>query len=207
VPRFCFIEPCQPVLRDRPPKGADWIHEVKFDGYRVQLHKQGEATAVLSRNGFDFTNRYSTIARALTNVPSKSVILDGELIASSVEGIPEFYALHLRSKRLPPGRLCVWVFDVLELNGADLRSEPLVKRRRHLEGLMRKVEPSAIRLSETFDDPERLLIACEERGLEGIVSKRRAAPYVSGKTHSWIKVKCKAWRAANRERYKLFEAN
>jgi len=72
--------------------------------------------------------------------------------------------------------------------------------------LMRKVELDAIRLSETFDAPERLLIACEERGLEGIVSKRRAAPYVSGKTHSWIKVKCAAWRKANRERYRLFQA-
>jgi bifunctional non-homologous end joining protein LigD len=107
VPRFRFSELCQPVLRDRPPKGADWIHEVKFDGYRVQIHKQGEATGVLSRNGFDFTSRYPTIARALAAIPAKSVISDGELVASSIEGIPEFYALHFRAKRLAPGRLCV----------------------------------------------------------------------------------------------------
>src|SRR5215467_12040583 len=82
VPRFRFIEPCQPVLRDRPPTGSDWIHEVKFDGYRVQLHKQRDATAVRSRNGFDFTSRYPAIARAQTKVPAKTVILDGELVAS-----------------------------------------------------------------------------------------------------------------------------
>jgi len=172
----------------------------------VQLQKRGEVVVVLSRNGFDFTSRYQTIARALTKVPAKSVILDGELVASSIEGIPEFYALHLRSKRLAPGRLCVWVFDVLEFNGIYLRSEPLVKRRQRLERLLQNVEVGgAIRLSETFDDAERLLVACEERGLEGIVSKRGYATYVSGKTHSWIKVKCKAWREANRKRYKLFE--
>ena len=128
-------------------------------------------------------------------------------MASSIQGIPEFYALHFRAKRLAPGRLCVWVFDVLEFNGIDMRRLPLVTRRKRLERLMQKIEHGGpIRLSETFNDAERLLVACEERGLEGIVSKRAAAPYVSGKTHSWIKVKCKAWREANRERYKLFEA-
>jgi bifunctional non-homologous end joining protein LigD len=138
--------------------GSDWIHEVKFDGYRVQLHKQDEATAVLSRNGFDFTGRYPAIARALAAIPAKSVILDGELVASSIEGIPEYYALDLRGKRLPPGRLCVWVFDVLEFNGIYLRSEPLVKRRLRLEHLMHNVDVSSpIRLSGTFDDAERLL--------------------------------------------------
>jgi bifunctional non-homologous end joining protein LigD len=82
-----------------------------------------------------------------------------------------------------------------------------VKRRQRLERLMRNVDVGGpIRLYETFDDAELLLVAREERGLEGIVSKRGSAPYVSCKTDSWIKVKCKPWRAANRERYKLFEA-
>ena len=73
----------------------------------MQLQKRGEVVVVLSRNGFDFTSRHSTIARTLTKVPAKSVILDGELVASSVDGVPEFYALHLGGKRLAPSGLCV----------------------------------------------------------------------------------------------------
>ena len=197
MPRFRFIEPCQSDLRDRPPKGADWIHEVKFDGYRVQLHKRGDAAVIFSRNGLDFTRRYGAIARALARMRVKSVILDGELVAS-IEGIPRLRALG--GRRPAPAIRCAWVFDVLEFNGVDLRPLPLMKRRLRLERLMQRVELGPIRLSEIFEDAERLLAACEKRGLRGIVSKRRAAPYGSGKTHSWIKVGCKAWREAKRAR-------
>ena len=202
VPRFRFIEPCQPLLRDYPPTGAEWSHEVKFDGSRVQLQKRGGIAVIFSRNGFDFTNRFPTIARAIAELPAKSVVIDGDLVASNANGMSEFRTLH--GRRAATSSLCVWAFDILELNEIDLRHLPLAKRRIRLGRLLkRSVGP--IRRSETFEDAERLLIACDEHGLEGIVSKRADAPYVSGKTQTWIKVNCQTWREAGRERHNVFE--
>ena len=197
-----FIEPCVPIAAQRSPSGPDWVHEVKFDGYRSQLHKQGEEVLVYSRNGADFTRRFRTIAAALANFPVRSFILDGEIVANNAEGAPDFYTLHLRRSGVD---ISMWVFDILELNGVDLRSLPLWQRRQKLQQLVAKIDMPMIRLSETFDDPQKLLEVCEEHGLEGVVSKRRLAPYTSGRSRHWIKVKTAAWRERNRERYKVFE--
>ena len=101
--------------------------------------------------------------------------------------------------------LCVWGFDLLALNGRDLRSLPLETRKAKLSALLRKTDEPRLRLSHTFADGEKLLHAAAQRGLEGIVSKRRAAPYVAGSASGWIKVKTAEWREAHRERYKLFD--
>jgi bifunctional non-homologous end joining protein LigD len=151
----------------------------------------------------DFNARFRQMAIAMESFPAKSAILDGELVANNAKGVPDFHSLRLC--RAQPHELLMWVFDILEYHGDDLWPLPLVKRRLQLERLMHKIDTLPFYLSETFDDPERLLVACNERGLEGIVSKRMNAPYRSGESNDWIKVKCAAWRVANRERRKQFE--
>ena len=134
-----FIEPCHPTIRDRPPIAKGWLHEVKFDGYRVQLHKSPEGGAVVySRTGVTFTSRFPSFASALNTLPAKSAIIDGELVAHNAKGMPAFYALHLR--RAPPEHLVVWAFDLLDLDGHDLRHLALATRRARLERLIAKAD-------------------------------------------------------------------
>ena len=196
-----FIKPSVPVLRPAPPTGKGWLHEVKMDGYRLQLHKSGEDVALFTRRGALVTNRFEVIARALARIPAKSVVFDGELTALNDHGLPEFTALHLRRS----DNLCVWVFDILEHNGSDLRPVPLTGRRAQLAKLIGK-SADRIQMLETFEDPRRLLEVCNEQRLEGIVSKRADAPYKSGRTPTWVKVKSETWREENRDRYELFQS-
>jgi bifunctional non-homologous end joining protein LigD len=112
-----FIPPCQPTLRTAPPCGPGWSHEIKFDGWRLQLHKAGGQVRLLSRHGHDLTSRFPTIASGLVGLEAGTAILDAELIAMNAEGLPDFSALHRRSG---DAHLAVWVFDLLEFNGCSL---------------------------------------------------------------------------------------
>ena len=132
-----FISPAQPTLRDRPPKGHGWVHEVKFDGYRVQLHKAGKDVVIFSRNGADFTSRWPAIAYALQHLPAKSAIIDAEVVACNAKGMPDFAALHGRTAK--PEEFCAWAFDLLELNGVGMRERPLLERRSKLREADRPV--------------------------------------------------------------------
>ena len=125
-----FIIPAQPQLCDRPPHGHGWVHEVKFDGYRVQLHKSDREMVIFSRDGADFTSRWPAIAYALQHLPAKSAIIDAEVVACNAKGIPDFAALHGRTAK--PEEFCAWAFDLLELNGKDQRPQPLSVRRAKL---------------------------------------------------------------------------
>ena len=180
-----------------------WVHEVKFDGYRVQVHKVGSRVIIYSRNGHDFTERFPSIAQLLHELPAKAAVLDGEVVTSDADGRPNFARLHVRWTR--PGTIHLWAFDLLAFNGRDLRLQPLVKRQAVLQALLERFGCPAVSLSEPFEDGLALLRVAEERGLEGIVSKRRDAPYRSGECRDWRKVKTMAWREANRERWRLFE--
>jgi len=130
-------------------------------------------------------------------------VLDGEVVASDADGRPNFARLHVRWTM--PGTIHLWAFDLLAVNGRDLRLQPLVKRQTCLRVSLERFGCPAIRLSEPFEDGLALLGVAEKRGLEGIVSKRRDAPYRSGECRDWRKVKTAAWREANRERWRLFE--
>jgi bifunctional non-homologous end joining protein LigD len=196
-----FIIPAQSALRDRPPTVDAWLHEVKFDGYRVQLHKIGHDVNIYSRNGADFSSRFSVICHAFKHFPARNVILDAELVAFNAKGMPDFFALH--GRRAQPEEIGCWAFDLLRHNSKDTRLLPLEKRRSTLSKLIETFDNGYIRFSESFTDADRLLATCEVHGLEGIVSKRRDAPYRSGKC-DWIKVKTKAWREANKNRGELF---
>jgi bifunctional non-homologous end joining protein LigD len=177
------------------------LYELKFDGYRVQLLKAGLSSAIYGRNGGDFSRRFPAVAAAVLGLPTKSCIVDGELIAAGRHGLPDFLAL-LHGRHVPT---CVYCFDLLELNGRDLREQPLVQRRARLKALLARAKCNVIRFSETFSNANDLLAECARLGLEGIVAKRRDAPYRSGTRSGWIKVKTSEWRADNRWRGEFFE--
>jgi bifunctional non-homologous end joining protein LigD len=200
VSRVQFIPPALPKLRASPPTGDGWLYELKFDGYRVQLHKDGLSSEICGRNGSNFTPRFPAIAAALLGLPTKSCLIDGELIAACRRGLPDFLAL-LHGRHVP---VCVYCFDLLELNRRDLREQPLVYWRAQLEALLARAKCNLIRFSEAFPDANALLAEYARLGLEGIVAKRRDAPYWSGTRSGWIKVKTPEWKAANQYRAKLF---
>lgn len=180
------------------PSGPGWEYECKFDGYRSQLHVDGQAVTVYSRNGHDWTRRFPTIVAAARDLPVRSAIIDGEIVIDGDGGRPDFIALH---RRRPSGH-AMWAFDLLAINGRDLRELPYSTCRNRLERL---IEPDrTIRLSARFDDGEALLGACAQYALEGVIAKRVADPYKSGKSRSWVKVKTKTWLELNRERHRLF---
>jgi bifunctional non-homologous end joining protein LigD len=198
-----YLQPAAPTLRSAPPRGEQWLHEIKFDGWRIQLHKHGSSAAAFTKNGHDHSSRVRWMVDALARLAgARSFVIDGELVACDAAGLPDFYRLHFhRHDR----RLCVWAFDLLHHNGRDLRELPLFERKARLEKLILVANTNWLRYSEGFDDGLKLLTEADRLGLEGVVSKRRDAPYRSGKQCDWIKVKCETWRDANRERWRLFE--
>ena len=194
-----FIAPASPALRAAPPTDAGWLHEVKFDGWRVQLHKAGASVVIYSRQGRDLTDRFPHVVAAVRHLRNDSLIIDAELVALRPDGSDNFYGVTRRDSTLR-----CWAFDLLALAGKDLRPLPLSERRRQLIKVLDRAEPS-LRLSETFDDPLVLLAELERRGIEGIVSKRATSPYRSGARCGWIKVKTESWRTTNRGRWEKFQ--
>src|SRR5215210_8090885 len=188
--RLRFIEPQIPTLVDQPAQGSDWIHEVKHDGYRtVVVVDRGEARAY-TRNGFDWSDRYPAIVSSATKLKVRSAILDGEVIVQDARGVSDFESLK-GAIRWRPGSLIFYAFDLLHLNGVDLRSEPLLERRSKLKELIGSDPCSPLQYSdELVGDGAKLLRACAEHGLEGIVSKRGSSHYRSGRSKTWLKTKC-----------------
>ena len=189
-----FIEPqlCQSV--DRPSKQAGWVHEIKFDGYRVQA-RTGQGTAVLrTRKGLDWTRRFPEIARACEGLPD--AIVDGEIVALDGDGAPDFAALQAALSEGNTENLVFFVFDILFAEGEDLRPLPLVDRkallRQSLTALPKQGGP-LLRYVDHFDTGgDAVLLSACKLSLEGIVSKRIDAPYRSGRSESWTKAKCRA---------------
>jgi bifunctional non-homologous end joining protein LigD len=190
VPRLGFIEPQLPSLADQPPYGEGWLHEIKHDGYRTQLIIDDGRARAITRKGFDWSRRYGRIVQACSNLNCRSAILDGEVIVQDEHGASDFAAL-LQALQHEPHRLIFYAFDLLHLDGKDLRTLPLVGRRAHLTELVATDPKSPLQFSETFiGDGSSLFEACAEHGLEGIVSKRANSLYRSGGSKSWLKVKC-----------------
>ena len=195
-----FIEPCVPTLAKEPPIGPHWIHEVKFDGYRVQIHKDRDNVRLFSKNGNDFATRFPVITYVVRRLPTTSFIVDAELTACKHDGSPDFSALLSRKGE----DLCVWAFDLLSQYGRSLRPLDLRIRREKLQKLIARVDTPRLRFSEPFADPHALLKVCADLKMEGVVSKRLDRPYRSGRTKDWIKVKCAGWREHNRWRHEFF---
>jgi len=205
VSEFRFIQPCSPVTAKSVPDGDDWLHEPKLDGYRLQIAKHGRVLRLYSRRGHDWNRRLSALTEALRGIPAHSAVVDAELCFPGPDGAPDFFRLLKAAFGSQGGELVVYAFDLLHLNGQDLRHLPLNERRQLLERLLRRAKVPCLHLVDAFDDGQKLLEAAEQHGLEGVVSKRRDAPYHSGECRDWVKVKTTAWREANRERWRLFE--
>jgi ATP-dependent DNA ligase len=200
-----FIEPCNPTLRKTPPSGEGWLHEIKHDGYRVQAHFDGEPR-IFTRRGNEWAGRMASMAAALKALPANNLVLDGELVALDAKGQEAFYELPTELKMRVNARLVLWAFDLLHLDGFDLRHAPLIERKRVLAELLKGPGLGLIRFCEHIEgDGATVLEHACKLGLEGIVSKRVDAPYRSGTRPEWVKTKCATWREANRERYKLLE--
>jgi bifunctional non-homologous end joining protein LigD len=200
-----YIRPCSPVRATKPPTGIGWLHEPKFDGSRLQIVKDGPTVRLYSRNGNDWTHRLPALTDALTGIPSQSVVIDAELVFPDGNGSPSFYGLRDAIGRRRDHELAVFAFDLLYRNGEDQRDLTLAQRRVRLERLLARSKVPCLYLVDSYIDGTKLLEAAERHGLEGIVSKRRAAPYRSGECRDWVKVKTAAWREANRERWRMFE--
>ena len=194
-----FITPCSPVIAKTSPTGPEWLHEVKFDGWRVQIHRRpDDVVKLFSRNGRDINDRFPTLSDACLYLPE--CVIDGELVACDTDGRPDFDAIMKRE-----GNLCIWAFDLLALCNTDIRDKPLLERKARLRNVLIDTDDDRLRYSEEFSDPVKLLQVAEQMGLEGVVSKRKNAPYRSWPRADWVKVKTKVWREANKDRGELFQ--
>lgn len=179
------------TLVDRPPEGPAWVHEVKFDGYRLVARIENGQATLITRNLLDWTHRYPTIAQAAARLNVENAALDGEVVALLDSGASSFQALQNALKSHATSQLVYFAFDLLFLDGRDLRGEPLAERKRLLAPLIAKLGDPQLQYSEHFaGDGRPLLEECRRRGLEGIISKRTDRPYVAGRTADWLKIKC-----------------
>ena len=180
----------KPKLVDAAPDGAEWWHEIKFDGYRTQIIiANGQARAYTS-SGLDWSEKYAPIVAAAARLSCRSATLDGEMIVQDAQGRSDFAGLR-RAIGRDPHRLIFYAFDLLSLDGADLRSRPLRDRRVRLEALIGPGDPrSPLQFSAQFEGNGPAVFAAADRmGLEGIVSKRVDSRYASGESDGWVKIK------------------
>ena len=184
------FEPCVPTQADRPPSGAGWLHEIKHDGFRLIAHRDAGGLRLITRNGHDFTDRYPAAAAAVGHLRCRSCVIDGEVVIVDAEGRAVFDRLQ-EGPRIKPEAI-LFAFDLLELDGLNLRREPLLTRKSTLLSLL-KGAPHGILYNEHIDGdgPTIFRNACK-LGCEGIVSKRADSPYRSGRSRDWIKTKAPA---------------
>jgi bifunctional non-homologous end joining protein LigD len=181
-----FIEPCLPTNAPGPPVGHQWLHEVKQDGFRLMARRDAAGVRLLTRNGHDWTSRFPQIAAAANALRCRSCLIDGEAVGCDDAGVAIFEWLRRRAN----GRAAfLYAFDLLELDGRDLRREPIEDRKTALARLLLGAKPG-VQLSEHLDRPGDIVFehACN-LGLEGIVSKRRGSRYESGRSRHWLKTK------------------
>jgi bifunctional non-homologous end joining protein LigD len=194
--RTSFIEPCLPSPADRPPSGAEWVHEIKHDGYRLMARRDPIGIRLLTRNGYDWAPRYPLIVEAVNRLKARSSLIDGEAVACDDNGV----AVFARLRRKPSGKhVFLFAFNLLELDGEDLRREPFETRKATLGSLLRGCLPG-LRINEHLPYPGDVVFrhACK-MGLEGIVSKRLGSRYRSGRSPDWLKFKNPDAPAVQRE--------
>jgi bifunctional non-homologous end joining protein LigD len=182
-----FIEPALATSIDKVPSGERWIHEIKFDGYRVQVHLRDAVVKVFTRRGNDWTNRFRKIAADAWHINAGSAIIDGEVVVPAEDGTTDFSVLQNELKGRSK-KIVMVAFDLLYLNGNDLRKVPLFERKVLLNKI---IAETYIQFSESFeiDGREMYKHACKT-GLEGVVSKVRDSRYVSGRVNDWVKKTC-----------------
>jgi bifunctional non-homologous end joining protein LigD len=191
-----FIAPCLPSKTDKLPSGGQWLHEIKHDGFRIIARKKGAQVKLYSRPGNDLTHRFPLIVEALARLRSRSCIIDGEAVACDDNGVASFNLVRYRHH---DESIFLNAFDLIELNGDDLRPNPLAGRKATLEMMLAKAGPG-IRFNEhTEGDGETVFRHACKLGLEGIVSKRKDSAYRSGRSPDWLKMKNANAPAVKRE--------
>ncbi|CUX68639.1 ATP-dependent DNA ligase (plasmid) [Agrobacterium tumefaciens] len=190
------VEPALAQLKAHPPQGDQWSWELKWDGYRLAIHIEPTGVRILTRSGHDWTHRFPAIEQAARALGPATMIIDGEAVVLDAEGRPDFGLLQksLGASGKTAGNRAsdaiLYAFDLIYLDGHDLRNVEYRSRRHLLEETL-KDNDGAIRLSETIDaDPAILLEHVGGLGLEGIIGKHLDQPYRSGRTGDWVKIKC-----------------
>jgi ATP-dependent DNA ligase len=181
------FEPCIPTRGTAVPAGPDWLHEIKHDGYRLIVQREGKRVRLFTRNGHDWTDRYPLIVEAALRNRATSFVIDGEAVLLGVDGVSDFDGLHSRRH---DSEVQLYAFDALMLDGEDLRHLPLSLRKTNLARLLAR-RPEGIFVSD-FEQgeigPDLFRKACEF-GIEGLVSKHRDRAYRPGRSPNWVKVK------------------
>jgi bifunctional non-homologous end joining protein LigD len=187
-----FVEPSLAVLADKPPTDANWLHEIKYDGYRIQARLDGGKVKLLTRKGLDWTKRFPSIVRGLQTLPLSSALLDGELIVQDESGVSSFSGLQSDLKSGRHDRMAYMVFDMMYCEGTNLIGATLIDRKAALQAILNILpQNSLVRFSEHIDSTgEELLHHACKLGLEGIISKRVNSKYISARGEHWIKSKC-----------------
>ena len=187
APFPAFIEPALATSIDKVPSGARWIHEIKFDGYRVQVHLANGAIKIFTRRGHDWTHRFKKVAHDAWHIKAGSAIVDGEIVVPAADGTTDFSVLQNELKGRSTSIVLV-AFDLLYLNGRDIRKEPLLRRKAELKKI---IDDTDVQFSESFETegPEMFAHACKV-GLEGVVSKVRDSNYPAGRSNDWVKKTC-----------------
>ena len=176
---------------DPPPDAADWLWELKFDGYRLLARIDAGRVQLFTRNGLDWTARMPALARAMAALPVQNAWLDGEVVMPGADGLPDFGALQNAFDGSKTDALVYYLFDLLWLDGQDWRPAPLTDRRARLAELLATDHSPMLRLSEPLPpDPHSLLASACQLGMEGVIGKRAGAAYRSGRSSDWIKLKC-----------------
>lgn len=190
-PLPAFTSPALATLVDEVPDGKDWLFEMKFDGYRALTAASGEDVRIYTRNGHDWTDRFSSVVRAVAALELDGVLLDGEIVAIDSEGRASFGDLQASLKS--GGRnLSYFVFDLLTENGKDLRKLPLTERKQRLKALLGEAGRSGpVFYTDHIEEAGRAMLdqLCQS-GFEGVIAKRASAPYPVGRGRSWLKIKC-----------------
>ena len=185
------LSPQLATLVKKPPAGDDWIYEAKLDGYRVVTRVENGKARLFTRNGNDWTAKMPLLANEIEKLALQSGWIDGEIVVLDSQGVPDFNALQNAMDASKGASVGYFVFDVPFANGYDLRRSPLHARRGLLKQLLAQHPSARVKYSDDFPgDGEAMLKAACRMGLEGIIAKRRDAPYVSTRTSTWLKIKC-----------------
>jgi bifunctional non-homologous end joining protein LigD len=191
-----FIAPCLPSKTDKLPSGTQWLHEIKHDGFRVIARKDGAKVRLYSRPGNDLTYRFPLIVESVARLRSRSCIIDGEAVACDESGVPSFE--RIRYRRYDTS-VFLYAFDLIQLNGDDLRREPLEVRKTTLATVLTGASHGIWFNDHVEGDGSTVFHHACKLGLEGIVSKRKDSPYRSGRSQDWLKMKNPAHPAVKRE--------
>jgi bifunctional non-homologous end joining protein LigD len=188
-PKWAFVEPALATRAERAPESDAWIHEIKYDGYRIQAAVSGDSVRLYTRTGLDWTGKFQSVADALTALHLKDVLLDGEVAIAQASGKTDFSALQKALESGVAKGVSYFVFDLLADGATDLRKTPLIDRKARLSKLLAKAK-APIRVSPHFEgNGPDVLDAFRTQGLEGVVSKKASSTYRSGRTNAWLKVK------------------